>query len=49
MKTKAEINPNIAHLEHGGVYFQVLNEDGTDWDEAATVAAYNAWLAAQPK
>jgi hypothetical protein len=49
MKTFAEINTGIAYIQDGGVYFQVLNEDGTDWDEAATVAAYQAWLAAQPK
>lgn len=40
-------NPAIAHIRHGGQVFQVLNEDGTDWDEAATRAAYMAWLAEQ--
>jgi hypothetical protein len=37
------IDESIAHLTHpDGTKFQVLNEDGTDWDEAATYAAYNA-------
>jgi len=40
-------NPAIAHIRHGGQVFQVLNEDGSDWDEAATRAAYLAWLAGQ--
>ena len=45
MKTIEQINPNIAHisqtLENGTkVYFQVLNEDETDWDEQATTLAY---------
>ncbi len=31
-------NPNIAHITIDGVNYQVLNEDGTDWDEAATKA-----------
>lgn len=38
-------NPQIAHIVDGGNVFQVLNEDGTDWDEAATRAAYEAWQA----
>jgi hypothetical protein len=38
-------NPSIAHIRHGDQVFQVLNEDETDWDEAATRAAYEAWLA----
>lgn len=33
-----EFNPNIAHITINGVHYQVLNEDGTDWDEAATRA-----------
>lgn len=40
-------NPNIAHIAEGENVFQVLNEDGTDWDEAATRAVYEAWLAAK--
>ena len=49
MPNPKTFNPNIAHItaEDGSV-FQVLNEDGTDWDEAATSAAYEAWLAEQP-
>lgn len=39
-------NPNIAHIRDGDNVFQVLNADGTDWDEDATRAAYNDWLAA---
>ena len=33
----------IAYLTApSGRRYQVLNEDGTDWDKAATVAAYMA-------
>jgi hypothetical protein len=35
----------VAHIKHGNLVFQVLNEDGTDWDEAATRAEYEAYLA----
>jgi len=36
-------NPAIAHLvDADGNVFQVLNEAGDDWDEAATQAAYRA-------
>ena len=38
-------NPQIAHIRDGDNVFQVLNEDGTDWDEAATQATYEAWQA----
>lgn len=32
-------NPSIAHIADGaGNLFQVLNEAGDDWDEAATIA-----------
>lgn len=41
--TREQINPNIAHIQDGEQYFQVLNAAGDDWDEAATVALYNAW------
>lgn len=41
-------NPNIAFITaDDGTVFQVLNEDGTDWDEAATRAQYEAYMAAQ--
>ena len=40
-------DPNIAHIRHGDHVFQVLNADGTDWDEAATREVYDAWLATQ--
>lgn len=42
-------NPNIAYItaEDGSV-FQVLNEAGDDWDEAATQLSYASWLAEQP-
>lgn len=41
-----EINPAIAHIVCPcGSKFQVLNHDGTDWDEDATAAAYQAHLA----
>jgi len=32
----AEVNKSIAHVEHEGKFFQVLNEAGDDWDEQAT-------------
>lgn len=36
-----EIDERFAYLTApSGRRYQVLNEDGTDWDEAATVAAY---------
>jgi hypothetical protein len=38
--TLQEIDPNIAHIQDGGEYFQVLNTEGTDWDEEATQALY---------
>lgn len=38
-----EIDERFAYLTDAqGRKFQVLNEDGTDWDEAATYAAYRA-------
>lgn len=43
-----DLNLNVAHIKHGDTIFQVLNVDGTDWDEAATRARYEAWLATQP-
>lgn len=35
----------IAHISEGEEVFQVLNEAGDDWDEAATYALRDAWLA----
>ena len=43
MTTPATFDPNIAHIRDGDDVFQVLNEDGTDWDEAATRVTYEAW------
>ena len=40
-------NPSIAHIREGDNVFQVLTEDGTDWDEAATRAIYEDWLVKQ--
>lgn len=40
-----EIDERFAYLTApapSGRRYQVLNEDGTDWDEAATRAAYDA-------
>lgn len=35
------MNPNIAHLtDPDGTHFQVLNAEGTDWDEDATRSLY---------
>ena len=31
-------NPNIAHIADNGNVFQILTEDGTDLDEAATAS-----------
>jgi hypothetical protein len=37
------MNPNIAHItDSDGRSFQVLDTEGTDWDEAATRAEYEA-------
>lgn len=38
-------NAAIAHIRDGDHVFQVLNAEGTDWDEAATATAYAAWAA----
>lgn len=36
---------SIAYLTASdGTKFQVLNDDGTDWDEAATYALLNAYI-----
>jgi hypothetical protein len=36
-----EPNLSIAHIkDEDGKIYQVLNEDGTDWDETATRALY---------
>ena len=44
-----EYVPGIAHLNlETGEVFQVLNEDGADWNEVATVAARDAWLRERP-
>jgi hypothetical protein len=37
-----DINPNVAHIKDGDEFYQVLNQDGTDWDEEATKAQYEA-------
>jgi hypothetical protein len=44
------ISESIAHLTaQNGERFQVLNDAGDDWDEAATRAQYEAaWLALHP-
>jgi hypothetical protein len=40
-----EPNLSIAHIKaQDGAIYQVLNEDGTDWDEAATRTLYEASL-----
>lgn len=40
-----DYDPNIAHITaQDGTVFQVLNEAGDDWDEAATQALYEEWL-----
>lgn len=43
-----EVKEAISYLTApDGTRYQVLNEDGTDWDEAATAAAYHAGEAAK--
>ena len=42
-----DFNELIAHIRDGKNVFQVLNTDGDDWDEAATRAAYERYLAEQ--
>lgn len=38
----------IAYLTAAdGTRFQVLNEEGTDWDEEATYAAFKAYVEGQ--
>lgn len=46
MPTPETFDPQIAHIRDGDAIFQVLNEDGTDWDEAATRAQYEEWISA---
>jgi len=44
------VNEAIAHLTApDDTKYQVLTPDGTDWDEAATKAAYDAGEAAKDK
>ena len=45
--TPDTFNPNIAHIQDGDDVFQVLNAEATDWDEAATRDAYEAWKASR--
>lgn len=43
-------NPSAAYIETaGGQVFQVLNEEGNDWDEPATAAEYYAWMDEHPE
>jgi hypothetical protein len=37
-----DINESIAYIKDGEEYFQVLNADGDDWDEALTAELYKA-------
>ena len=40
-----DINFAIAHILHtDGTLFQVLNSDGTDWDEEATRIEYEEYI-----
>ena len=39
-----QINPEIAFIRDGDVYFQVINTAGDDWDEAATAEMYQNYL-----
>lgn len=41
-------NPSIGHItDENGNIFQVINQDGTDWDEAATVKQMQLFYAQQ--
>ena len=49
MKEYEEIIKSIAYITHnleevGVFYFQVLNENGDDWNEEQTNAEYQNWL-----
>lgn len=46
MQRPDTFNPNIAYITaKDGTVFQVLNEAENDWDEEATRANYEAYLA----
>ncbi len=50
MHIPTDFNPSIAHVEDAdGNIFQVLNESGDDWDEAATIAQRDAFYNQQGK
>jgi hypothetical protein len=42
--TYDQINPAIAFIQDGNAFFQVINETGDDWDEAATAQAYREYI-----
>lgn len=44
MKPENEINKSIAFIQHDDKFFQILNEEQTDWDEILTREAYNNYL-----
>lgn len=47
MPTAPDFVESIAHITaDDGTVFQVLNADGTDWDEEATAAAFEAYIVA---
>ena len=49
MTATYEIIESIAHITlEDGREFQVIIPEGTDWDEAATRAAVEVYLAANP-
>lgn len=37
-------NPSLPYITDRGQVFQVLNRDGTDWDESKTEQVYHDWL-----
>lgn len=43
MKQEHEVIKSISYIQDGSVFFQVLNNEQTDWDEDATRVAYEAW------
>lgn len=38
-----QIYPGIAFIRDGDAFFQVINEAGDDWDEAATADLYHKY------
>lgn len=46
-----DVDPRVAHIECGECHcqFQVLNAEGTDWDEAATITLRDQYVSSCKK